>query len=238
MSLMFMDRDSRVYRLVSKVAAISGLQVVVAAPAISVPFKTNFSAATAGWQWFNSQLVDSRFTGDGLTMVVSEEAVWWKNKRATSYYNYVSGDVDVIVQVKTRKTTDPQAYPDSGYQFGGVMLRSPASSAALTTENYVFNLVGYRGEKLQIESKSTHNGYSEVTGYDWSSGDAELKISRRGTNFFLYARKRDSKQWIEVNSFVREDLPDTLEVALIAYSFSYGKKTVDLTVQFEHILIQ
>ena len=101
----------------------------------------------------------------------------------------------------------------------------------------MFHVVGHRGKRLQVESKSTIAGYSTVNGYDWESGNARLKTVRKANNFNLFARGLDTEDWVQVNHFERPDLPNTLELSLISYACSYGAGRHDLIAIFSDLSI-
>ena len=236
---MFAERDGQIYRLAAKVVyPISKRWVSAADHTVERPFSASLQKPLPGWRWFQPQLVDKQFTGEGLQLKSQAETVWWKNQRGTAYLSAVTGNVEVEVTVRTRKQSDTANYPDQDYQFGGIMLRNTAGNALLSTENYVFNVIGYRGQGLQVESKSTLAGYSDVSGYDWPSGNARVRIVRKGSDFYLYAAAVDSQDWVQVNHFNRPDLPDALELGLIAYAYSYGAGRHDLQVTFSDLLLR
>ena len=233
-----MDRNGSFYRGLSKVIYPITLQWVNT-PEKRLPsaFHSDLTKKMNDWEWLKSYLVDYRFDQSGLTMMVQQEAVWWRNNSATGLFHLVDGDIDFQVSVKTRKESDNSSYPDNGYQFGGIILRNPSSNAIFSAENYVFNVIGYRGSRLQVETKSTENGYSKVVAKDWLSGDAELKITRHGSRIGMYARELDSPVWIEIDSLIRDDLPDTLELGLIVYSTSVGQQGTDIAINFKNLMV-
>lgn len=233
-----LDRDGGLYRIISKlVFPVSKQLVSVPESRLQSDLEIDLTQPLKGWKWFKPELVEYQFTDKGLVVEAKKESVWWKNKTAASLYHLVEGDIEIQVKVRARKTSDDQSFPAHDYQFGGISLRDPAGGAIFGRENYLFNVVGYRGAGLQIETKNTINGYSDVSGYDWSSADAELKIRRSGSLFEMYARLPESNDWIHVNSFERDDLPEVLELGLIVYAFSHGKGRFDLTVTFEQLSI-
>lgn len=237
-SIPMVDRDGMSYRIISKLVFPMSKQLLpIQKNIVSGGFESDLTIIPQYWKWFKPELVDYKFTDKGLIVEPIEESVWWKNKSAASLYHHIKGDFDIQVKVLTRKASNQASYPDQDYQFGGIILRDPSANAVLGRENHVFNVVGYRGGGLQIETKNTTNGYSQVSGFDWSSGDADLRIHRTGNQFDMYARLPTSNEWVQVNSFERNDFPDTLEVGLIVYAYSHGKNRYDLTVTFEHINI-
>lgn len=235
----FADRDGKLYRLASKLTLplTKNMLSPLRAEMLS-PFTASLQEPLPGWQWFQPELVNSHFGNHGLEIKSLTETVWWKNNRGSSYFFPITGDVEAEVTVRTRKQSDPANYPNQDYQFGGIILRDNGSNALFGKESYVFNVIGYRGEGLQVESKSTLDGYSKVSGYDWVSGDARLKVVRKSDDVYLYAQAINSQEWLQVNHFHRPDLPETLELGLIAYAYSYGAGRHDLLVTFSDLSIR
>jgi hypothetical protein len=233
-----MDRDGLFYLEVSKkVLPITQEWVVVPDKKLPSVFESDLTKEIIDWKWLKPNLIDYRFDKSGLTMIVKEESVWWRNNSAAGLFHLIDGDVEFQVYVRTRKASDNTSYPDRDYQFGGIILRNPLSNAVFGRENYIFNVIGYRGYKLQVETKSTENGFSKVVAKDWPSGDAELKVVRNGFHIKMYARELHSTNWILINSLERKDLPDTLEIGLIVYSTGVGERGTDIAINFKDLKI-
>lgn len=187
------------------------------------------------WQWYQPELLSWELEGDKLNIQIVKENVWWRNWRGPMFYTYIKGDIDVCVTVQTRKASNPDEYPDKAYQFGGLILRDPLGDKFFTSEHYIFNVVGYRGSKLTIETKSTSDGWSDVEGHDWPTGDAELRIVRKGAIFQLYARSMDEYVWQLMRTYDRPDLPETMQLGIIAYAYSEWSSYHDLKASFTNL---
>lgn len=241
-SLVSRKRDSRYYHWMS--AAIAPLtrkyqaQYKVDEPAgLSV---RAFDAASLDkdWKWYQPELVSSHFSDKALVIDSRAESVWYRNLRGPMLYRYFCGDGELSANVKTRKSTDRDSYPDTQWQFGGIIFRDPAGDACLARENYLFAVVGYRHQALQVEIKSTRMGRSDVSAIDWSSGDAQLLIQRRGDSFTLSAKLPDDAGWQVMGEYIRPDMPPLLQVGIIVYAFSEGRGIYDLSVQFDSLEIR
>jgi len=234
--LVFGDRDGLLYKKTSKL-----VRPLLGSSEITERMRGNYSGSFTPllsrkqWRWFQPELVSVADGVDGVVLESQAENVWWKNWRGPYFYTYVSGDVDVFVRVRTNKASSPKDSLDRGYQFGGIMLRDPMGERFLTNENYVFNVVGYRGKGLQVETKSTLGGWSDVRGHDWPTGDAELRIVRSGASFKLFARQIGEIEWHNLIEYMRPDLPGTLQLGIIAYAYSAWSGEHDLQANFEHI---
>lgn len=235
----YQGKEGRGYKIVSKF-----LRPVIPQPELKNLLSTNYTedfkliTESAEWQWYQPELIDWRLNGEALVLNTTQESVWWQNSRGPMLFRPVKGDVTVSISLKARKASNPELATDSAYQFGGIMLRDPAGEKLLTSENYVFNVVGNRGKNgIQVETKSTLNGSSSVQGTDWDSADVTLKIKRSGPTFSLFAKSQDKNDWQLVQEYQRPDLPEVLQLGVIVYSYSRGKGVVDLEVAFEDLLV-
>lgn len=186
------------------------------------------------WQMYNPTLVDINLNNGFLHIIPKTESVWYKEDEGFSIYKNINGNIALLTKVHTRKNSDTTKYPDAQWQFGGIMLRNPTTEK----ENYVFLVIGHRGDELQVEVKSTTNDVSDVEGFDWPTGDAELMILRKGTLFSLYARNDSSEQWQLKKEYDRPDLPQDLQASVVAYAYSYGRNIFDLLVKFDYVRFQ
>jgi hypothetical protein len=237
--LVFQGKDGRGYKLLTKF-----LRPMIPQPELSQPISANYAEGfnqiteSTDWRWYQPELVDWKLDGDSLAIKTNQESVWWKNTRGPMLFRPVKGDLEVSIKLNARKASNPESFPDSAYQFGGIMLRDPASDSILTSENYVFNVIGNRGPNgIQVETKSTQNGWSSVQGTDWTTGDVELKIKRIGAEFSLFARSLDDTDWKLIQEYQRADLPEILQLGMIVYSYSGGQGVVDLNVVFKDLVI-
>lgn len=229
-------RDSRVWHAVARLMEVAPTVETSMGPPATLPLRHDLAAgAPHGWAWFQRDHVTVLESERGLAFRSERETVWYENERGPMLWLPVSGAVDVRATVRTRKASDPDAYPDEAWQFGGIILRDPSGEKPFSRENYVFTVVGHRGDRLQVENKSTRQGRSDVLAFDWETGDAELRIERRGTTFRTSARPIGASDWQELSTFDRPDLPSTLQLGLISYSFDYGGGRFDLIAEFESI---
>ena len=228
-------RDSRYYRLIATVVTpVSDRLVRVDEPPLALPFEADLGAELdAQWRWFQPELTAVDRVDGALSMTPGTESVWWLNQRGPLVYRYLDGDGVVTTAVRVRKRSDNALPPDMEWQFGGIILRDPRGDAWFSLENYVFNVVGHRGRNLQVETKTTLDGHSRVDAWDWRSGDAELRIVRRGALFELAARPDAVSPWQPLISYERKDLPSLLQVGLIVYAYSEGRGRYDVQVFFD-----
>ena len=187
----------------------------------------------AAWTVINGHTARITVAGGELSIEPTQNVVWYHEAAGPFVYKLVNGNFRVTTTARARKASDSTQFASHGYQFGGLMARSPASGEPGGQEDHVFNVVGYRGEHLSVETKTTKKGKSFVQGPPWPSGDAELRICRVNGQFYLYKRPLGEKPWELAIRYKRPDLPATLQVGPIAYSYT---DAWDLRAKFESVL--
>lgn len=237
-----MKRNTKLYKLFSKLISPISRKHYNARLASTISSSSELicddDVIDKHWHRYKTDLVRSRFETSRIVLECLGECVWYHDSSGPMLFRYFQGDAQLSLSVKTRKLSNKDEYPDSYFQFGGVIIRDPSSSATGARENYVFNVIGFRGSRLQIENKSTLNGYSQVSATDWEEGDADLCIERRGASVIMKAKPIGSSVWTELYRYSREDLPHVMQLGLIAYAFSDGKGIHDLRVEFSDFVFK
>ncbi|MBK8257186.1 MAG: hypothetical protein IPK82_31500 [Polyangiaceae bacterium] len=201
-------------------------------PAEVTGLNDEFDGGSLGAEWkvVNADTVKIAVQAGELSMVPLRNVVWYHAAQGPLVYKTVTGNFRVSTVARTRKASNPTLPPDVGYQFGGLMARAPSSDGG--KQDHVFNVVGYRGEHLSVETKTTKQDQSFVQGPPWPSPDAELRICRVNGRVYMYKRPIGGKAWEEAWMVKRPDLPGTLQVGLIAYSYT---DAFDLRATFESV---
>lgn len=195
------------------------------------------------WTVLNANDFEVEVREGQLVMTPHTNNVWWLEAEGPGVVREIEGNFRVSARVYARKASDPSAPVDSGYQFAGLIARDPASGQPLRKENYVFSVVGWRGDYLSAETKTTRQDRSDVLGPDWESGDADLRICRVDDQFVLYNRALPAGEgsgasagaWQHAVTYERPDLPDALQVGPIAYTFT---NEWDLEARFDGVVIE
>ncbi len=194
---------------------------------LSDPFDGN-SLASA-WQIFHPEMVDITVSGGELHMAPNQNSVWIYHNEAPMIYKPVTGNFSATSRVRARKASDPSQYVGAQYQFGGLIARNGSTDK----ENYVFIVVGDRGETgLVVETKSSVENAPDIGFHRRSDSDAEVRICRINDQFLLYMRDIGDSEWSEAASHRRSDLPNTLQVGPTAYTYTDNP---DLRASFEFI---
>jgi len=179
-----------------------------------------------------------------LTAQPTPDGVWYQGSTRSLIYKTVTAmRFKVTTTVHPRKRTDLTAVPTHELHVGGLMARDPASHGG-NTENYLFVMAGHpEGNDgvvhMGTEVKSTTNGTSVWDEPDWPANDADLRICRIDSDFYLYKRVPGTTTWMLSNqtrqaaSVSRPDMPATLQVGM-GLNFSSGS---DLDVAFDQIVM-
>lgn len=191
----------------------------------------------SSWLQYEPNLFTTEVSNGSLKMDINGVACgnncpWFHAQSAGFIYKKIVGDFEVIALVESVMASGMNMGNDidNDTQLGGLMARDMNDAS----ENYVFNVVGTRFDISSIETKSTTNNNSgTIEHFPISITRAELRMTREGMEFKMYSRDLGAHDWILRSSFTRPDLPDTLQVGIIAYAFeSYPE---DLMVMVDYI---
>jgi hypothetical protein len=196
----------------------------------------NFDGPTLdpSWSIVNGKNFSYSVSGGSLHITPTTNTLWWMGDATGALvYKLVTGNFKLTTAVRARRASDAsQPVGPTDYQFGGIMARDPGSAG----QNYIFGVVGDRGETLQVETKSTTNDASQVQAENWPSGDAQLRLCRVGAMFHVLSRPIGGGSWAVASPFgppyERPDLPATLQVGPIAYAWT---DSPDLRASFEYV---
>jgi hypothetical protein len=193
------------------------------------------AALDPAWTIFGDPVVDVTVENGALSMHMVRPALWFNAMTASLVYKEVTGDFKVTARVHARKFSDPAQPPDRNVHLGGLMARDPQGTDMGGQENYVFIVAGYDVNDISVEHKTTTDNNSVYMGPSWPSGDAELRICRIGSAFRLYKRELGATSWTEAVSYMRPDLPATLQVGANAYAQGCMMGCPDLVVSFDEL---
>ena len=166
-------------------------------------------------------------------MDLVRSALWFNDRQGALFYRVVSGDFRATATVRTAKASDPSAPPgqDGTVQLAGLMARTPDPA-----ENYVFIVSGSIGTSTGLETKTTESSNSIYIQRGLpTGGDAELRLCRIGSTFYLWWRHVDTNEdWTHMSTLDRKDMPPTLEVGANIYTDARP----DIVARFEHLTIE
>lgn len=159
----------------------------------------------------------------GWLTMVPWTCTWYQDWRGPMAFKPVGGDFVVTALVESRGR-DGVSIPDIPFSLGGLMIRTPRAITPATWtpggENYVFLSIGYGSAptpRWQYEVKTTVAGASTLILSDAPGPLARLQIARIG-DFVLCLRQEPGGPWRVHRRYFRPDLPDTLQVGMVAYT--------------------
>ncbi len=217
-------------------AAVDGGARVDAGPVVDasiseLPIQEFFdgTALPPDFSVLHAGAVSELAVSDGQLQVTTEsETVWWMSQNNALYvYQSINvSDFAVTTAVRARRSSQDSMSINSGYHYAGPMIRTPSSDPA-GPQNFTFVAVGYQGgcdggASNCIESKSTVSDESSIERLQLAGAtDVQLRLCKVGSSVTAYYRPSiGSGNWIERDSWTRDDMAGNLQVGLMAFSFS------------------
>lgn len=184
------------------------------------------SALDPSWSVLHPEAVTLTVAGGALTATLTRAALWYNGSEGVLVYKLVTGDFKLTSTVHARKASSPSQPPSPPEELGGVSVRAPAAPP----ENYVHIVVGSDTTALATETKTTVNSSSHYSFLSQATGDAELRVCRVGAAFQMLQRAPGATTWTLATTFMRPDLPSTLQAGLNLYS---AASPFDLQVTYD-----
>ena len=133
--------------------------------------------------------------------------------------------------MKATKSTTPTDPPGNRIHLGGLIVRNPAEHHR---ELCPYRRCGNAENRVAIEAKNTTNNVSQYDTLSWTSGSAELRLCRVGSDINLYRRAVNATTWL---------LATTSTHGLISGFTSVGSSihsatAPDLRLTFENLRIE
>ncbi|RYX82421.1 DUF1349 domain-containing protein [bacterium] len=184
----------------------------------SSSFKSWKNLQVAGWadKW------QSATPADGVLTIVPLSSGWYEDNFGGLLYREIEGDFSASARIRSKGTNGQ--LPQTLFSLAGIFVRSPREVTAQTwrrgQENWLFFSTGCADKAgvPQFELKNTANSVSKLEIRPAATGWIQMKITRRGANFQLSAKRDDDTEWTPMKSFTRPDMPAKLQVGLTAYS--------------------
>ena len=184
------------------------------------------------WTVFRDSIVDIEESAGALGLTPSQMQLWFNQLQASFVYKNVSGNFKVTATVRPRQASAPTVSPSGTFEMGGLMARKAVAEGAGSEEDYVFVTVGYDGTEMVVETKGTNDGLSLFTTTGWGAMDAELRLCRVGDQFWLYKRPEGQPAWIQATTYVRPDMPATIQLGPLVCA---NEASPDLLVLFDEV---
>lgn len=182
----------------------------------------DLSAVEGNQNWIEK--LDINETHPGEMYLVPYASGWFEDWRGVLLHKEVTGDFDVTTRIQVKgKATD---VPEKIYSLAGLMARAPREGGMeaweAKKEDWVFITTGYgdpsKGEgKPQLETKTTDDSRSDLrliaSRTDWLN----LRMIKLASTFYMFYQF-EGEEWKLSRVFTREDMPETLQVGLLAYT--------------------
>jgi hypothetical protein len=174
-----------------------------------------------GWPNRWNELRFEEENGQRHLVIEPKVSSWYEDIIGGFLYQPVTGDFEVTARVKASGRKG--ATPTRSFSLGGLMVRAPREVTANHfepgKENWLFLTTGTvdRPGEPQFEVKTTMNSVSTLRSYPAQRGWVDLRIVRLRELFTLLYRY-DGGEWTYLDQWVRPDLPQTMQVGLIAYT--------------------
>lgn len=168
------------------------------------------------------QRIDIGETNPGELFLQPWASAWYADFRAAMLYKEVTGDF--VLTARSWGAGNSSDVPRRSFSLVGLVARADTRDTPGTwqpgNENYVFITTG-TGDlpgQPQIETKTTTDSESVLTLKGGRRGWVDLRVVRVGSAFLMLFRPAESAEWRISDRFSRPDLPDTLQLGVLAYT--------------------
>ena len=175
-------------------------------------------------------VLDSHQTTPGhLTIVPVQTPGWFSDGDAPLIFKSLSGSFSVHTRVTTRGIDNPAGAPTATFNSAGLMARD-AGGIIAGAENHIMVNVGRQSSATGSETKTTINSTSQLL-LEGGDHSGELVLCRVGETFHAFRRLDGDADWVELQSYVRPDLPSELQVGMVVNAFGGA----DIQAEFDFI---
>jgi hypothetical protein len=221
----------RLALLVVLLVAALGARADAASDLSSLSDEFDASASLTNWQVMQGDVIDgapARYAIAGGELVVhAAHTKWIDDQHAFYLWKEVKGDF--VATVRLSVSGEQGAVPTADWSLAGLLVRSPQTS----NENWLNFTVGRARGKSVFERKSTRSTHSILVLNPAPTGWLELRQVRIGNRFYLLRRAEGGK-WVVHWTYIRRDLPATLQVGIDVQSGS-GDDHADLLARADYI---
>jgi len=159
------------------------------------------------------------------------ETGWYQDYTAPLLYKPVTGDFLAITRVTARHVDNAALAPDQSFNSAGFMVRDPDSITG--DQDWLMYNVGYQCGFVGTEGKTTENSSSVLTLIPTAGRfSGRLAVCRAGSSFRMFRYLDGETGWTETNAYVRNDLPQTLDVGLLANAWEVP---ASIRAEFDYI---
>jgi len=179
-----------------------------------------------------SELNINQSVPGALVIVPTLTPGWFADGDAPLVFKEVTGNFSVETEATAESVSSPGLEPGADFNSAGLMARNASGGSG--PENHIMVNVGRQNSTIAnsigSESKSTINSSSQLDLQD-GTNSGRLILCRVGSQFSTYRLLNNETEWTQIGSIARDDLPDTLQVGMVANGFSGP----DLIATFNYI---
>lgn len=151
----------------------------------------------------------------GHLTLVPLHSGWYADTTGPLVYKEVQGNFLVQVRVAAGNVNDHSQPPSQEYNAAGILVRDPASVPG--DQNWLAHNLGYQSNAVGVGSEAKTTVESGSTLYlHPGARSGRLAVCRLGDVFHMLRWLDDETGWTETNTFTRADLPDRLQVGMMA----------------------
>ena len=190
------------------------------------------------WQILNPAAADVTVSGGELhlrPLLTGSSATWFDDGEGVFVYRTVQGNFTARTHARATAVSNPNLPPAAQYRLGGILLRNPNSAAGDRNSLHLALGAGDNATPVAIEDKTTTNSNSTFFFHGVDELHCQLRIRRTGSIFTLEYRASTGAPWLLARTMNRPDLPQALQIGLMAYSFEPG---ADLRVSFSDFILE
>lgn len=169
-------------------------------------------------------------TTPGHLTVTPGRGLWNDNAKAWLVFKEVVGDFVVVTHVTVEGLEGAGTEPSAPFNSAGLMARRPPLPGN-DAESWVMFDLGRQQSFFGTEAKTTIEGDSSLY-LSSGAGAGRLSLCRVGEKIFLSRNlDADGDAWTRTQTFVRSDLPVTLQVGMVANAYDQA----DLKATFDYV---
>jgi hypothetical protein len=163
----------------------------------------------------------------GMLTLRPKAGGWYGSYSGPLVYKMVQGDFRVETWVSAAKLGNPEASPDEQFNSAGLIARDPEHGPG--HDDWVMVNVGRQlGQLVGSEGKTTVGSQSTLEMVD-GAFRGRLRICRVGGVIVLARMLEGETAWRVLNRYDRSDLPEDLQVGMVATGWCSSEQAPDLS---------
>jgi hypothetical protein len=171
--------------------------------------------------------IDRLAVEDGRLRLRPTASGWYAGYMGPMLFKRVAGDFAIETSVRAASLSSTDTAPTQLFNAGGLIVRDPGSVNG--AQNWITHNVGRQQPEVGTEGKDTRDSASHLELVD-GVHHGTLRICRIGSTFILARRLDNEGDLREMHRFERPDLPETLQVGMMANGWNSADEHPDTSV--------